>query len=561
MAIHRSTALLDELAAIAGRYGRGMPKKKAALLDGLVSEVLPTARKVSRLHELLLLLRAYPDDAAVLERVSSMLDGFADRRDLQRFSEDLADTGIAGTPLHYRFYWGMAEWLAQHWPALLQVDWAEVNDDDALERLLQILVLYCETPALDTMDLSAREWFQRLKGSDETDATFLVQRFAALPTDAFGREVLYDSLDMPLRLDAGHDTPSRTKSRYSWRPTVYQTRARKRRRPALARAAHKPPLSVKSVSRDVGVRLIDLAREAMVTRQRDLDGINWADPDNATLIDAGEGLSFVCLGLRPERRLMLEAVHIFLILKNGVPVGYFQSATLFGASELNYNLFAPWRGAEAAVIYARGVAVVRHLLGSDVFAIDPSQIGDGNPEAIRTGAFWFYYKLGFRPEDAYRRDIVREERAAMKQNPKHRSDRATLLELSGDYLFFYLDGRRDDVVGKLHYGNVGLAVSTYVSQRFGADRETATKTCSAEARDRLGLASLKKFNAGERIAWARWSPLVMVLDEAASWSVKDKRSFVDVIRAKGGRCERTYVQRFDQHRKLRSALAKLAREP
>ena len=550
--------LLAELARVVGDYGRGFGETKSALLDQLCDRRLTSAAQVSQLHELLLLLRAYPDDGPVLERVDAMLDRFGEREDVAEHSEELADSGIAGTPLHYRFYWGMAQWLARRWPHLLHIDWADVDNPQAIEQTLQLLVLHCETPALDTMSLEPSQWFERLKGPDETDAAFLIHRFSALPTDASGREVLYDMLDVPMRLDPGIDTPSRTQSQFRWQPPVFQTKSRQRPRPSLKREAAKPPLQVKTVSRAVGQELIDLARETMVTRQRDLDGINWADPGDAKLIDAGGGLSFACVGLKPERRLMLEAVYVFLILKNGIPVGYFQAATLFGAAEVNYNLFAPWRGAEAAAIYGRGIAVVHHLLGPDVFAVDPYQLGDGNPEAIRTGAFWFYYKLGFRPEDELRKRIVRDELAAMRRNPGHRSDSATLRRLSGEYLYLYLNDKRDDVVGKLHYGHIGLASSRYVARRFGADREAAIASCSEEAANRLGLSTLDDLSEGERVAWQRWSPLVMLLDEIDGWSKRDKRALVAVIRSKGGHREQDFIRRFDRHHRLRAALARLA---
>ena len=555
-----SPSPLDELTEIVDRRGRRWAARKVALLSCLEGIVLPSAGAVEGLHETLLVLRAYPDSAALLKRVDALLAGFADREDLKRFSDELADSGIAGTVLYYRFYWTMAEWLARRWPALLHINWEDVDNQHAIERVLEMLVLYSETPALDTMVLKPRTWFNRLKGPDETDAAFLIHRFAVLPTNDFGREMMYEALDMPLRLDPGADTPSRTRALYRWRPVVFQKRVRRKRRPSLRSEAAKPPITVKSLSREEGFRLIDLARETMVTRHRDLQGINWADADDAQLVDAGDGLSFACIGLRPERRLMLESVYVLLILKNGVPVGYFQAATLFGASELNYNLFAPWRGAEAAVIYARGVAVVHHLLGSDVFAASPYQLGDGNKEAIRTGAFWFYYKLGYRPEDAKRKAIIREERAAMKRDGAHRSSPTTLRRLCREYIYFYLAKRRDDVIGKLNYGHIGLAVSRYVAQRFGADREAAVATCVAEAADRLGVATMAGFTEGERIAWERWCPLVMLLDEIEDWSARDKRALVGVIRAKGSRSERDYVRRFDRHQKLRQALANIARK-
>jgi hypothetical protein len=35
------------------------------------------------------------------------------------------------------------------------------------------------------------------------------------------------------------------------------------------------------------------------------------------------------------------------------------------------------------------------LFDVDSFTINPYQLGDGNDEALASGAWWFYYKFGF----------------------------------------------------------------------------------------------------------------------------------------------------------------------
>ena len=42
-------------------------------------------------------------------------------------------------------------------------------------------------------------------------------------------------------------------------------------------------------------------------------------------------------------------------------------------------------------------AWVTELMGR--FVVEPSQFGGTNKEGLLSGAFWFYYRLGFRPID------------------------------------------------------------------------------------------------------------------------------------------------------------------
>ncbi|MHC4143110.1 MAG: hypothetical protein ACYSUF_15020, partial [Planctomycetota bacterium] len=94
---------------------------------------------------------------------------------------------------------------------------------------------------------------------------------------------------------------------------------------------------------------------------------------------------------------------------------------------------------------------------------------------------------------------------------------------------------------------------------FGYDRRQAEKQCAQEAAKLLGVRSRRGFSAGERLAWARWSPLILVLPGVSRWPREDKRALVEVVRAKGGLRESDYLARFDRHRRLRRAIVELAR--
>ena len=195
-----------------------------------------------------------------------------------------------------------------------------------------------------------------------------------------------------------------------------------------------------------------------------------------------------------------------------------------------------------------------------MFTIFPYQLGGyGNPEALASGAWWFYQKLGFRPRAPHVVTLMEEELARMKADPKHRSSLATLKVLASENLYFHLGKERDDAIGLLELPNVGLAVTDMLARRFGSDRERAEAVLVLEARDLLGLGSLSGWSEGERLAFRRWAPLVTILPGVARWSPAEKRALAAVVRAKGGRRESDFVRLFDRHRKLRRAVAALAK--
>lgn len=543
-------------------YGDGSGARKRAFLAFLARRSLPRAGDVRRLHEVLCFLRAYPDDAATLARVESMLAGFARRADLRQHRARLADSGIAGTDIRFRFFQPTASWLARRHSSRLLIDWKEFKKSDRLVRWLPFLTHEAEVPGLDEYDMDAREWMEILRGPRETDAAFLIRRFDALHVDPFLREFLYDEVDPPLHLIPGPRTPSRSSARHAPSPVVYQDRPLVSARPSLRDELRRPRVAVREVSPREARALIDLAREAMITRSRDLDVFCWGDPRDVRLVDAGGGLQFACIGAVPERRLLLESVYGFLTLKNGVPIGYVLCSALFGSSEIAYNVFETYRGAEAAPVYGRVLSMVRHLFGSDSFAIDPYQIGHHNEEGIRSGAWWFYQKLGFRPTDPGAVRLMRRELGRIARRAASRSSAATLRRLAESSLVLQVGRPRRDVMGIVSVADVGLRASRYLARRFGADREEGARVCAREAAARAGLRgprALAGFTPAERHAWERWAPVVMMIPGVERWSPAARRGLVAVIRAKGGRRESDFVGLFDAHHLLRRAVLRLAR--
>ncbi len=208
----QANLLLKKLESLKFEFGPQAAAEKTRCLEGLKSAELNTADQVSRLHEMLCFMQAWPDDAAVASLAESMLDRFDSRRDLKRHAAELANTGIAGTAIHFSFYAVTAKWLAARWPDRLQIDWDAFENAAILERFLSLLGTYSETPALDSFAFELPAWIDRLKGPFETDAIYVIRRLAALVANDFVFEQLYEELDVPLILSPGRDVPSRTRT-------------------------------------------------------------------------------------------------------------------------------------------------------------------------------------------------------------------------------------------------------------------------------------------------------------------------------------------------------------
>lgn len=519
---------------------------RLTLLAQLAQARLATAAQVRRLHELLCFLRAYPDDARVEAQVAAMLDRFDRRADLRRHRDALAYSGIAGTLGWFPYFWPTAEWLASRWPDALRFDRRDAVAERSLARALPLLVTPVEAAGLRAAGLTGYAAIDRLRGR-VSDATFLILRVAALPGDSFTREAFYDAINPSIEVLAEVGTPSRTRTIFAPAPRACRSELR-HGRPGLRAELTRAPRSVRKLPARAARELIEVARCALATRQRDLDAFAYGNPNDVWLIDDGGGLAFALVGLVPARRAVLTATYGGLTLQNGVPIGYHQ-VDLAGSAALSFNTFETFRGGESATVFARWMAALRAVFGASSFSIEPYQLGKGNGEGIASGAWWFYYKLGFRPRAAAARRLVRAELARMRTDPAHRSSRSTLLALAEHPL--HLDLGRP--CAELRADRIGLAASARLAQA-GADREQAVREIAHSASRSCGVRNLNDLPAGERAAWLAYAPLLVLLP-LERWTVADRRAIARLISAKAASSERDYAVRFSEHMKLQRALS------
>jgi hypothetical protein len=151
-------------------------------------------------------MRAWPDDARVLDAVTVALADFAARTDLRRHREQLADSGIAGTAIHYHFFWPMARWLAARWPTLLHFDRDCGEGEDWLRTAWPVALPWIHAEAAKRSEQSPFRILDSLRGS-MTDASFFVQGIDHTAGDTLARESLHDAIQPAYVLEPNKGDP------------------------------------------------------------------------------------------------------------------------------------------------------------------------------------------------------------------------------------------------------------------------------------------------------------------------------------------------------------------
>lgn len=555
--------LVDALAAGATRYDSEARKAKLQLLEALEGRRLRQASALLRFHETLCFLQAYPDDAEVLGRVNRALAEFPDH--VARLGSSararLHDSGVAEAPLDYPFGYPMARWLATRFPRDCEIAWRRFDEADRLDETLSLLASPAEGDAFSEGGMGWRAWLRVAKGGPRmTDLQLLLELFARTGLPEETRDWLFENLALPILWTPPREPgASRTLARIEPDRVFFHEAGLERRGPDLAVALAEPLPALRPAPRARAESMIDAARVAMATRQRELHAFSHPNPDDVLLADVGRGVQIALFGIEPGFRLPLEGYYAFLALKNGVPVSYGGGWELFGTLDFAINIFASFRQGESAFLAAQILRVYRRIFGMRTIVVDRYQLGHESTEALRSGSFYFYHRLGFRPRDPAVLAVLGAERAKIATDPSYRSPIPVLQRLAGAEVYLTLPGGHPEPERRLRATDVSALVARRIAREFGGDRRRATPESAARVRRALGVGSTAAWPREERRAFERMALVAALIPDLARWPAADRRRLVALMRAKGGATERAYAQRLDAHRRFRRSLEALAR--
>jgi hypothetical protein len=353
-----------------------------------------------------------------------------------------------------------------------------------------------------------------------------------------------------------------------------------RRDVSLAAELASPPLPIRRVPRREALAVLEQTREATALRYREYYAFTFGDPAAVLQADAGRGLQIFLIGSERGRRLPLRSGYGGFLVKNGVPIGYFEALAFFERMEVGFNLYYAFREGESAWTFARSLKFLRQALGVTSFSLDPYQIGHENEEAISSGAFWFYRKLGFRSTDAGLRALTAREEAKLAADPSYRSPASVLRRLAAHNLLYeaqegchpeelppcHPEERSDEGSAPLrnsqiswdsfHVRKIALKVARRMAREFGGDAEKIRRASETNVARALGV-NPRRWNALEREALAGFALVLDLLPDLTHWTKNEKRALVAILRAKAGPRESRYLYLMQRHARLRNAILRL----
>jgi len=537
---------IGELERIIFRFGQPHTNRRVALLETIARKVISRKADALRLHELLLCMLAYPENKNQYELADAAIGHLL--KNINQWPDKkkalLTNSGIAGTDSLGFYSYPITRWIAASFPAIAAIARSDADPETVRIFFRQVLPA-AEYEKISTKNLSLLSRIGVLKGrSDLTGLIWLINHLNKSGYSEKTRELLFQSLHIVTRWKTSPIPPDPAEP-FPGTKTFFHDSLIKKFNPLkeISKPLAEPIFCTAAQKK----KLLHSCRKTLASLARETDPVTFANEEELKLFRPGRGVQIVLLGMKTDRRYSLDSYIGYFVFKNGIALAY-GGGWLFGERcQFGINILPPFRGGESAWICCRLLNVYHRYLGAKRFVVKPEQFGKNNPEALYSGAFWFYYKLGFTPEEKYLKTAARKEWKKKSGNPDYRTPVSILMKLSVANMHLDLSKRP---VPLFDASLVSEWITRYINNEFKGDRTLALKTCMKKTREDLGIRSFSKWDRGEKEAFNTWSLVAQSLLHIPEWDKEEKKQFTTLVRLKGKPGEQQFIRALQQHKRF-----------
>lgn len=461
-----------------------------------------------------------------------------------KWQRQLEGSGLPYTVIRCQFSLDLAHWFLEKFPDQVGPDQSNADPVQAASLLQSLL------PGIEFHDASQRQlslWSRvKLLSGHQKDAAamkWLTELVLQNRQQVQQADLFYDQLSIFLRWDIRQPVLSRPGLQWPVTSVHY--------REPLPAAVNSLSIVNSSIGKPITLSLkqkqeiIGMARISLACYYRETDPVTYADPEETFLFDMGEGLQIALMGMQKNRQLALESYIGFMAFMNGIPVSYGGGWIFGGRCKIGVNIYPPFRGAGSDRLFCQVLRLYFQRFGVQRFVVKPYQFGKGNPEGLASGAFWFYYKLGFRPSRKDIRENADAEWEKIRANPSYRTPIAVLRS------FTACNKEWDPVPAKNQLPEaerISMAVTHMIRERFGGDRALALATCRKELLAFLGPGNRKLLQTSDQRASGNWSLIMSLVNKTEIWTVSDRHRLARIILNRSNGPEIDYILGLRQHR-------------
>lgn len=431
--------------------------------------LVPT--KVLMLYaETLLFISAYPIDThqhslaqKELKRIATFL-----KRNKKTAPEAFHNSGLPFTPTITRFSHDGVRWLLSnpHCKTSLNAFVApslELND-----------VLKLTLPSLEkseaTIGLGNTELMDILLVSKQDRLRFIINELSRLDDQPYIKDHLFDSLDVYVQVDPKSVSFSKAFNRIPGTTTFFHKELLKKFDSLqLLNSPLPAPVSFSAAEK---AEVITVIKNAMALTARETDPTTFMDESSLRMFHLDRGISIAIYSMVPSRQLPLESYIGYTAFKNGFPAAY-GGAWVFGErSNFGINIFESFRNGESGYMMMQLLRVYRQEFKISYFEVEPFQFGLDNPDGIESGAYWFYYRFGFRSLSPSLRQLAEKEQLKIRAKSGYRTSAGTLRQFTESSIALQLGSTIPSKVT-----DITSRITKMIQHRYQGDRLRAEEDC------------------------------------------------------------------------------------
>jgi hypothetical protein len=449
---------------------------KWTCIETLSAIPLPNNKDLFKYHVLLLFTLTHPENKKVYQSALRELDRMAQH--LQQNGNALLamynDSGLPFTKMTTRFTQDAFYNLIKQPSLSITLDSLE-NDAFTLNTFLNLTLppLFKEET---TANLSNEDLFELFGVKPENQVSFLLQEIDRLDSSALSKDYIWQSLQSFFIVKGKTKYYSKSYNKLHCKTLFYTNNLIKHfdHRKVLQQKLPK----VSDLSKARRQEIVDVIRNSMPLSMREIDTITYMNPETLQLFSLERGIEVAIYGMVADRQLPMQSFVGYTLFKNGYPISYGGSWIFGECAMFGLNIFEEYRGGESSYIMTQILRVYIQTFGLKYYEIEPYQFG--NEEAIQTGAFWFYYKYGFRPLRDDLKELARKESKKIAANKTYRTSSILLKKLAQSNLGILFQEKMP-----VHRNQILARILKNVTQKYKGNFTVAIEEAKHSFRQKL----------------------------------------------------------------------------
>ncbi len=465
----------DQLQSILTDLSPDGTNKKIQLLKQCSLLKITSAKLIQRYHNSLLFLLSYAESEEVNLSAQQEMNRLTDSiKKSKTLKEKLIGSGIAGTRIQGAYSLTLLNWMLNSFGSQITLhsfDERGVNPREIVKTILP----ETEFELANDESLKPIKWLEKVCGTKNKHKILieLVGFINQLEASELLKDQLFESLKLFVEIEPKENAFSRSYGKIRTTKHFFHTEGILKKFDEHEVISKKLPPE-KKLTKEEKSEIINCSRVALCLLNRETDPITYCEELNIKYFELERGLSIALFSIDAERRLPFESYIGFMMFKNGYPMSY-GGAWLFGERSLiGINIFEAFRGGESAIVFAQLLRCYKMAFGATYFEVEPYQFGKNNPEGIQSGAFWFYYRFGFKPCDKMLNELALSEHHKIISTKGYRTSPEILRQFTRSNLFVHFT---KSTAVPLSPENISKFITQKIKEQFNGDRLQANKWC------------------------------------------------------------------------------------